>query len=101
VASNGRQSTPQGSLQLVNFTDTTKLAKEGNGMYRIADPSVKKQSVQNVSVQQGFLETSNVHPIEEMTNMIVTMRAFEAYQKIIQSIDEADEQAVNAIGRLA
>lgn len=101
VVGNGSQATPQGDLQVVNFLDMTKLAKEGNGLYRIADPSVKKQSVQDVSVQQGFLETSNVNPIEEMTNMIVTMRAFEAYQKIIQSIDEADEQAVNAIGRLA
>ncbi|VAX33444.1 Flagellar basal-body rod protein FlgG [hydrothermal vent metagenome] len=98
---NGQQSTPQGDLQLVSFRDPTKLAKQGNGLYRIEDPSAGKQPIKNVSVQQGFLETSNVNPIEEMTNMIVTMRGFEAYQKIIQSIDEADEQAVNAIGRLA
>ncbi len=98
---NGSQSTPQGDLQLVSFQDASKLAKQGDGLYRIDDPSAKKQPVQNVRVQQGFLETSNVNPIEEMTNMIVTMRGFEAYQKIIQSIDEADEQAVNAIGRLA
>jgi flagellar basal-body rod protein FlgG len=98
---NGQQSTPQGDLQLVSFNDPTKLAKDGNGLTRIADPSVKKQPAQNLNVQQGFLETSNVNPLEEMTNMIVTMRGFEAYQKIIQSIDEADDQAVNAIGRLA
>jgi flagellar basal-body rod protein FlgF len=98
---NGTQSTPQGNLQLVSFSDPTKLAKQGNGLYRIEDPSAGKQPGKNVSVQQGFLETSNVNPIEEMTNMIITMRGFEAYQKIIQSIDEADEQAVNAIGRLA
>ncbi len=99
--SNGKQSTPVGDLQLVSFDDPKKLAKEGNGVFKIADPSVKKSPTQEVSVQQGFLETSNVNSIEEMTDMIATMRAFEAYQKIIQSIDEADEQAVNAIGRLA
>ncbi len=99
--SNGKQVTPVGDLQLVTFGDLKKLAKEGNGLFKIADTSVKKITAKEVSVQQGFLETSNVNPIEEMTNMITTMRAFEAYQKIIQSIDEADEQAVNAIGRLA
>ncbi len=97
----GFLSTPQGNLQIVSFDDPTKLAKQGNGLYTIADPSVKKQSLENVTVQQGFLETSNVNPIAEMTNMIVTMRGFEAYQKIIQAIDEADEQSVTAIGRLA
>ena len=29
------------------------------------------------------------------------IRAFEAYQKVIQTIDEADEAAVNTIGRVA
>ena len=101
VVGNGTQSTPQGNLQIVSFDDPGKLAKEGNGLYTVRDPSVNKQPLQNATVQQGFLETSNVNPIEEMTNMIVTMRGFEAYQKIIQSIDEADEQAVTAIGRLA
>lgn len=97
----GSQSIPAGDLQLVSFDDPAKLAKEGNGLFKIADASVKKLPIENLTVQQGFLETSNVNSIEEMTNMIVTMRAFEAYQKIIQSIDEADDQAVNSIGRLA
>jgi len=101
AVSNGKQSTPLGNLQLVNFDDPAKLAKEGNGLFKIADSSVKKQAVEKLSVHQGYLETSNVNTIEEMTNMITTLRAFEAYQKIIQSIDEADDQAVNAIGRLA
>ena len=44
---------------------------------------------------------SNVNSVEEMTTMIATLRAFEAYQKVIQSIDEADDLSVNSIGRLA
>ena len=35
-----------------------------------------------------------------MTNMITAIRAFEAYQKVIQTLDEADDQAVNSIGRV-
>lgn len=97
---NGEQSTFIGKFQLVSFDDLTKLVKEGNGLFKIGDPSVKKQSAEKLRVQQGFLETSNVNSIKQMTDMIVTLRALEAYQKIIQSIDEADDQAVNAIGRL-
>ena len=53
-----------------------------------------------IKVIQGELEQSNVNTIEEMTKMITTIRAFEAYQKVIQTLDEADDQAVNSIGRV-
>jgi flagellar basal-body rod protein FlgF len=98
---NGLQNDPVGSLKLVTFDDPRKLAKQGDGLFKIADPSVKEQKPKNLNVQQGVLEASNVNSIEEMTEMITTLRAFEAYQKIIQSIDQADDQAVNSIGRVA
>ena len=62
---------------------------------------MKGKAPQKLTVQQGVLEASNVNSIEEMTEMITTLRAFEAYQKIIQSIDQEDDQAVNSIGRVA
>jgi flagellar basal-body rod protein FlgF len=98
---NGLQNDPVGNLKLVAFDDPTKLQKQGDGLFKIADPSVKEQKPTTLTVQQGVLEASNVNSIEEMTEMIVTLRAFEAYQKIIQSIDQADDQAVNSIGRVA
>jgi len=64
------------------------------------DPEVEPIQATNVTVHQGYLERSNVNSIEEMTNMITAIRAFEAYQKVIQTIDEADDQAVNSIGRV-
>lgn len=97
---NGLQNTPVGNLKLVAFDDPASLTKEGNGLFRLSDPGAKEQTPKDLNVRQGLLESSNVNPVKEMTEMITTMRAFEAYQKIIQSIDEADDQAVNAIGRL-
>lgn len=41
-----------------------------------------------VSVRGGYLEGSNVSPMEEMVDMIAGMRAYEAGQKSIQSQDE-------------
>ena len=51
-------------------------------------------------MHQGFLENSNVTSVEEMTEMISTVRMFETYQKMIQSIDSMDDQSVNTIGRV-
>lgn len=39
-------------------------------------------------VLQGFLETSNVNPVEEMTNLISAQRAYEMNSKVIQTSDE-------------
>ena len=97
---NGFGNQPAGTLSLVKFEDTSGIAKEGNGLYKIMDNKIKPIAADNIKVAQGVLERSNVNSIEEMTNMITAIRAFEAYQKVIQTIDEADDQAVNSIGRV-
>jgi len=97
---NGFGNQPAGTLSLVKFEDARVLAKEGNGLYKIMDNKIKPLAADNIKVAQGVLERSNVNSIEEMTNMITAIRGFEAYQKVIQSIDEADDQAVNSIGRV-
>jgi len=92
---------PLGQLKIVNFNNLHSLKKEGEGFYKISDPSVKEILVNDAKVLQGFTENSNANAIHEMTQMIETVRQLEAYQKIIQSIDEADEQSVNSLGRVA
>lgn len=39
-------------------------------------------------VLQGFLETSNVNPVEEITNLISAQRAYEMNSKVIKASDE-------------
>jgi flagellar basal-body rod protein FlgF len=92
---------PLGQLKIVNFNNLHALKKEGEGFYKISDPSVKEILVNDAKVLQGFTENSNANAIHEMTQMIETVRQLETYQKIIQSIDEADEQSVNSLGRVA
>jgi flagellar basal-body rod protein FlgG len=46
----------------------------------------------------GFLEQSNVSVVEEMVNMIVSQRAYEANSKVIRTADEMFSQA-NSIVR--
>jgi flagellar basal-body rod protein FlgG len=40
------------------------------------------------SILQGFLETSNVNAVEEITNLISAQRAYEMNSKVIQTVDE-------------
>lgn len=81
-------------LKIVNFA--TPLSKEGASLFRGVDP----QEVANPQVEQGTIEESNVQVLTEMVNMITTMRAYEANQKVIQSLDATLEKAVNEVGRI-
>ncbi|MDY6971873.1 MAG: flagellar basal body rod C-terminal domain-containing protein, partial [Thermodesulfobacteriota bacterium] len=60
-----------------------------------------ESEAEGTEVMQGFIELSNVDAIRGMTEMIEVLRAYESYQKVIQSIDEVTSKAINEVGRLA
>jgi len=88
------------TIKLVSFENEKSLEKMGDGLYRHIGSPENEIEVKDVRMHQGFLENSNVSTVEEMTEMIGTLRLFETYQKIIQSIDSMDDQSVNTIGRV-
>ena len=90
-----------GQIKIVDFENLHALKKEGEGFYINTNPSIKEILVNDAKVLQGFTENSNANAIHEMTQMIETVRQLEAYQKIIQSIDEADDQSVNSLAQVA
>ncbi|WP_026486359.1 flagellar basal-body rod protein FlgF [Caldanaerobius polysaccharolyticus] len=51
-------------------------------------------------IRQGYVEASNVNPIEEMVDMIEVTRAYEANQKVITAMDDTLNKAVNEVGRI-
>jgi flagellar basal-body rod protein FlgF len=50
------------------------------------------------TVRSGALESSGADPARSMVDMIASMRAFEAGQKVIQTIDETLGKAVTQVG---
>jgi flagellar basal-body rod protein FlgG len=50
------------------------------------------------TVRSGALESSGADAARSMVDMIASMRAFEAGQKVIQTIDETLGQAVTKVG---
>ncbi|WP_319409772.1 flagellar basal-body rod protein FlgF [uncultured Desulfosarcina sp.] len=88
-----------GRLQITDFSNTETLKKAGNGRFVGSDASISGKRPENTSLSQGYLETGNVNPVRAMTEMIETSRAFEAYQKVIQSADEATSKSINDVGK--
>ena len=52
----------------------------------------------NYSIKQGYVEGSNVDYISSVTEMMETVKEFEANQKVIQTIDSTLRQIANEIG---
>ncbi len=89
------QSQPQsvGQLQLVGFVNPAGLEPKGmnlfaetaaSGMPNAGTPGQNGLG----SLQQGYVETSNVNVVEELVSMIQTQRAYEMNSKAIQTSDQ-------------
>jgi|TARA_Y100001968_G_scaffold53010_1_gene43986 flagellar basal-body rod protein FlgG len=85
--------TTAGNLVLSRFANPAGLENIGSNLYRETPSSGTEQTGEpgNAgmgSVQQGYLELSNVKVVEEMVNLIKAQRAYEINSKSIQAADE-------------
>jgi flagellar basal-body rod protein FlgG len=87
-------------LSVVEFQDNNKLRKIGGSLYENGDAANFAANPQKTVVRQGVLETSNVNPIEEMTNLIKANRMFEADLKAMKTYGEMMGREANDIGKL-
>jgi flagellar basal-body rod protein FlgF len=98
----------------IGYTEeSNNLMKAGEGLLswqgneeeapkHIQDATIANQdnfSMENI-VKQGFIEQSNVDVTKTMTEMMATVKMYEANQKVLQAYDRSMEKAVNEIGRL-
>ncbi|MGC3991878.1 MAG: flagellar basal body rod C-terminal domain-containing protein [Chthoniobacteraceae bacterium] len=47
---------------------------------------------------QGYIEQSNVQPLQEMVNMINVSRAYDISQKLVTSLDRETGAAIDSLG---
>lgn len=85
-------------ILITDFEDYNYLKKYGENMYSMVEGGA--QIPAEASVHQGFTEQSNVNVVSEMVNMIAITRAYEANQKVIQTVDSTLDQAVNSVGKV-
>lgn len=89
-----------GNIELANFINPAGLLSIGRGIYRETEasgPPVIGIPGENEigTLQQGFIESSNVNVVEELTNMILAQRAYELNSKAIITSDEMLQTAAN------
>lgn len=82
-----------GRLDLVQFVNPQGLLPMGDGLYvasaAAGEPRVKRPGEDGVgTLAQGHLEASNVKMIDEMLNLMVAQRSYEANVKVAQAADE-------------
>ena len=85
-------------IQVTDFADYDYLEKYGETYYQ---PIQGAQTIaSNAQVKSGYLEMANVQIVSEMVNLISITRAYESNQKVVQTIDDTLDVAVNQIGRI-
>jgi len=89
------QATPQtlGQIQLANFVNPPGLDPRGQNLFAetasSGTPNVGAANANGFgSVQQGYVETSNVNVVTELVGMIQTQRAYELNSKAITTSDQ-------------
>ncbi|GLX77658.1 flagellar basal-body rod protein FlgF [Thalassotalea insulae] len=81
-------------IKLVN-PDTRTLKRDNDGLFR----GKLNESDADVSVQlrSGMLESSNVNPVGEMTEMIALQRQFEMQLKLMKTAEEIDSASASLL----
>ncbi|MBD3421724.1 MAG: flagellar basal-body rod protein FlgF [Chitinivibrionales bacterium] len=88
-------------LRITDFRKPYRLLRQGNSIYRPQMPDNPAIASPGFAVKQGYLESSNVNLIRNMTEMIAAFRNFEADQKALHAQNETLDKAVNQVGRLS
>jgi flagellar basal-body rod protein FlgG len=89
----------QDQIYIAEFDDTQNLQKVGRNLYTAVN--TLPNDAGNPQIIQGAIEGSNINVMKEMVSMIDAQRGYETYQKVVQTMDELNQQAASTIGRLS
>jgi flagellar basal-body rod protein FlgG len=87
-------------LMVVRPENTKYLKKEGNSLYEAQTPVAQVEG--DFLMKQGFVETSNVNAVREMTSLIETNRLVGMYQKVMDShMNDLNRDAIEKLAARA
>lgn len=83
---------------LARMQDLRDLEKVGDNLYKINDLTKMQDFENSNALASGFLEMSNINPVNEMVGLIETHRLVEMYQKVMTShMDELNNDAITKL----
>ena len=89
-----------GTITLATFPNDAGLEAVGNNLY-LETPASGNATIANPGAEgygtllQGFLETSNVNAVSEVSELISAQRAYEMNSKVITTTDEMLRSTTN------
>jgi flagellar basal-body rod protein FlgG len=91
-----------GTIELANFANPAGLRPVGGNIFTPTTASGEAESGApgidaRGTLAQGFVEDSNVSVVEEMVNMIIGQRAYEANSRVVRAADEMLAQINNLV----
>lgn len=85
-----------GQFKLVDFGDNeNKLAPIGGNCYQTTDPNIEPVAAENIIVKQGYQEASNVQIIDELVDLIMVSRLYEANMDFINAGKETSSSLIS------
>ena len=89
-----------GALQLASFANSAGLEAQGDNLLLASaasgNPVTGNPGAPGFgSVMQGFIETSNVNVVTEITNLITAQRAYEMNSRVITTSDQMQSTLTN------
>jgi flagellar basal-body rod protein FlgF len=86
-----------GKIAVVRFDSLSALSKDGKGLYS-NNSSSSPTPAPDAAVQQGMLETSNVQPVLQITDLIRIQRAYESINQMISNTSDLSKTAIERLG---
>ena len=82
-----------GQITIATFVNPAGLEAQGDNLFlqtaASGDPTVGPPATDGAgSISQGFLETSNVNAVEEISSLIVAQRAYEMNARVVTAADD-------------
>ncbi len=85
-----------GTLRIVDFQDNeSTLVPAGDSCFVMPDADVQPTPAENVVVKQGYQESSNVKIIDELVDMIMVTRLYEANMKVVSAARQASDSLMS------
>jgi len=84
-------------LRIVKVEDTSQLKRKGSNYLSAPEQAMIDDKSSNV--MQGYYESSNVDPLNEMVDMMKTSKMFESQQRAITTTDQMLGRATQQLGK--
>lgn len=98
VKNSNNENVQVGKIKLYNAVGTNSMVPQGNNLYKPVN-GAQVYEVTKPNIKQGWLEMSNVDLTKEMTDMLMTQRAFELGSRGLKTADDMWSMVNNIRGR--